>query len=58
MTDLPKEVCWRENPQTDGEENPPLHTIPPVIVFQQLFTDLTIDLIPAQRENQKNEKSR
>ena len=50
QTDLHEEVCWGEDPKTDGEKGPALHTTRPVPVVHQLLTDLAVNLIPAQAE--------
>lgn len=48
QTDLHEEVCWGEDPKTDGKKGPALHPAPPVPIVHQLLTDLAVNLIPAR----------
>lgn len=49
QTDLHEDVCWKEDPETDGEKNPSLHPAPRILVFHQLLADLAVNLISAAR---------
>lgn len=48
QTDLHEEVCWGEDPKTEGKKGPASHTAVPVLIVHQLLTDLAVYLIPAQ----------
>ncbi len=50
QADLHEEVCWGEDPKTDGKKDPALHAAPPVLIVHQLLTDLAVNLIPAHEE--------
>lgn len=56
LTDLHEEVCWGEDPKTDGKKGPALYPAPSVSVVHQLFTDLAVNFIPVRRGNTKDTK--
>ena len=58
QTDLQEEVCWGEDPKTDGKKIPAQHTAPPVLVAHQLLTDLAVNLIPAQAEEHEGHSNK
>lgn len=48
-----KALTWRENAQTEGEQDPATEVAVTIVVILKLLTDLTVNLIPGQTTHKR-----